>query len=112
SLSVYTGDIKAPLHHLAAVRRAVAGRAVLEIAYVRLDGQATQRRIRPLQAEYWGQVWTCTAWCELREDFRVFRIDRIEACRQTGENFRSEPGKTYRDYLARFDRESSSGGLA
>ncbi|TXH82382.1 WYL domain-containing protein, partial [Thauera aminoaromatica] len=25
----------------------------------------------------WGQTWTLGAWCELRGDFRSFRLDRI-----------------------------------
>jgi predicted DNA-binding transcriptional regulator YafY len=61
---------------------------------------STERRIRPLQTEYWGRVWTCAAWCELREAFRVFRVDRIEACTGTGEVFTHEAGRTYTDYIA------------
>ena len=37
------------------------------------------RVIRPLQLDYWGRVWTVTAWDETARDFRVLRIDRIEA---------------------------------
>ena len=40
--------------------------------------RASSRTIRPLQMEYWGRVWTLTAWCETRADFRSFRVDRIE----------------------------------
>jgi predicted DNA-binding transcriptional regulator YafY len=60
------------------------------------------RTIRPLGLEYWGKVWTLTAWCELLDDFRAFRIDRIKSWEITGEVFKDESGKTYRDYLANF----------
>jgi predicted DNA-binding transcriptional regulator YafY len=63
----------------------------------------TERRIRPLQTEYWGRVWTCPAWCELRGGFRVFRADRVERVEDTGEVFAPEPGRTYVDYLATLD---------
>ncbi|MEO1793963.1 MAG: WYL domain-containing protein, partial [Pseudomonadota bacterium] len=33
---------------------------------------------------YFGPVWCLAAWCELRDDFRVFRLDRIAARHQTG----------------------------
>ena len=36
------------------------------------------RAIRPLGIFFWGATATLGAWCELREDFRNFRIDRIE----------------------------------
>lgn len=50
--------------------------------------------------EYRSRVWTCMAWCELRSDLRVFRVDRIEACADTGDAFAIEPGRSYADYLA------------
>lgn len=86
--------------YLGALRRAVADKQVLDIDYQRLDGTSSHRRIRPLQVEYWGHVWTCLAWCEQRDAFRLFRIDRISACTPTGESFLPEAGKSYADYLA------------
>ncbi len=47
----------------------------------------------------WGRIWTCPAWCELREGFRVFRVDRIESCQDSGDTFALIPGRTYGDYL-------------
>ncbi|MGC8203048.1 WYL domain-containing protein [Aliiroseovarius sp. PTFE2010] len=52
-----------------------------------------------MQTQYWGRVWTCSAWCEKRSAFREFRIDRIQSCDTTGDTFRSEVGKTLQDYL-------------
>ncbi|WED27232.1 HTH domain-containing protein [Vibrio sp. DW001] len=44
----------------------------------------TQRAIRPLGLAFWGNGWTLASWCEIREDFRVFRLDRIHnACLTT-----------------------------
>ena len=40
------------------------------------------------------------AWCEMRTDFRSFRLDRIEAP-HLGERFEGEAGKTLDDFLAR-----------
>ena len=108
-LAVYASIAAAPCEQLGALRRAVAERQVLEINYRGPESALTRRRIRPLQTEYWGRVWTCPAWCELRHAFRVFRVDRIEACSETGEAFVLEPGRTYADYLATL---SSSAGEA
>jgi predicted DNA-binding transcriptional regulator YafY len=99
-LAVYASIAAAPCEQLGLLRRAVAERRVVEIGYRGPDGALTERRIRPLQTEYWGRVWTCPAWCELRNAFRVFRVDRVEACAETGDTFALEPGRTYADYLA------------
>jgi predicted DNA-binding transcriptional regulator YafY len=99
-LAVYASVAAAPCEQLGELRRAVAERRVVEIGYRGPDGPLTERRIHPLQTEYWGRVWTCPAWCELRGAFRVFRVDRVEACTETGDTSALEPGGTYADYLA------------
>lgn len=58
-----------------------------------------QRIVRLLRLEFWGRAWTLTAWRELRTDFRVFVVDRIENLEATDRGFRDERGKSYKDYL-------------
>ena len=85
--------------HMAPLRAAIRSKRKVEIGYNSLDGAVTRRLTRPLQMEYWGRVWTLTAWCELRQDFRVFRVDRIETLDVSYDTFKDEPGKTLADYL-------------
>jgi predicted DNA-binding transcriptional regulator YafY len=88
---------------LAALRRAVRNRSKLSFAY-RNEGQvATRRTVRPLLISFFGPVWTLTAWCELRQDFRTFRLDRVSECEILAEQFRPEPGRTLNDYLRGMD---------
>lgn len=96
-------DAARGFRHMPQIRQAIRARQKLRIAYESLSGEATRRVIRPLQMEYWGRVWTITAWCELREDFRVFRIDRIDSLSPLPELFVDEPGKALDDYLSRTD---------
>ena len=62
----------------------------------------TERTIRPLGVFFWGRTWTLAAWCELRDDFRNFRLDRASDAVQLHDAFEDEPGKTLRDLLARY----------
>ncbi|MEO1694305.1 MAG: YafY family protein [Pseudomonadota bacterium] len=64
-------------------------------------GDETARTVRPLSLAYFGAVWLLAAWCELRDDFRVFRLDRINDFELTDRVFKHERGKTLRDFLAR-----------
>ena len=82
-------------------REALAARRKLYLAYEAPTG-ATTRTIRPLGLFFWGQKWTLAAWCELRGDFRDFRIDRMRETRVLDERFEDEPGKTLRDLLTRY----------
>jgi predicted DNA-binding transcriptional regulator YafY len=84
-----------------AIRAAIRARQKLRITYRDDAGALTDRVIRPLQLDYWGRVWTATAWCELRADFRVFRVDRIDDITVLPQLFVDEPGRSLADYLAR-----------
>jgi predicted DNA-binding transcriptional regulator YafY len=55
--------------------------------------------VRPLAAFFWGRTWTLCAWCELRDDFRSFRLDRVQSLECLAADVVDEPGKTLRDFL-------------
>lgn len=94
-------EAQAGFAHMPPIRAAIRAGQKLQIDYTALTGQTSQRTVRPLEMEYWGRVWTLTAWCEMRGDFRVFRIDRITALTPLPALFVDEPGKTIEDYRAR-----------
>ncbi len=64
-------------HLLDRIESATEAGCYLAFAYRDEAGQATRRTVRPLGLWFWGKVWTMVAWCELREDFRMFRLDRM-----------------------------------
>lgn len=72
----------------------------LRLRYRAESGAVTERDVRPLGLWFWGRVWTLVGWCELREDFRMFRADRILDMAE-GNRFPDEPGKRLRDFYAR-----------
>ncbi|WGS85738.1 YafY family protein [Methylomonas sp. UP202] len=80
-------------------REALDAKRVLQIDYRRGDGEFSQRRIRPLGLYFWGNVWSLVGWCELRGDFRNFRLDRIELARVLEETFSEDPGQTLQDFI-------------
>src|SRR6185369_4954970 len=76
-----------------------SGRKVM-VAYRRGDGESSQRTLWPLGLVFWGHCWTLGAWCELRQAFRTFRVDRIKAVEVLAETFDDRHGHLWRDYLA------------
>jgi len=93
-------DAAAGFRHMPDLRRAIRGKNKLDLRYESLGGDISTRIVRPLQLEYWGRVWTCTVWCELRWDFRVFRVDHILELTVLAAKFTDESGKTLPDYMA------------
>lgn len=88
---------------LKALRDAVQQQRLVRLVYLDLEDQPSERRVRPLACLYWGKVWTLSAWCELREDFRTFRVDRIELCEPLDATYAQEPGRTLADLMRRVE---------
>lgn len=81
-----------------ALRRAIRTKHKAEFRYEALNGKLSRRRIRPLSLAFFGPVWLVTGWCESREDFRNFRLDRITQLIIGDERFSDEKGKRLIDY--------------
>jgi len=86
--------------HLALLRGAIKQRQKIGFNYVRQDGEHSSRVVRPLGLFYWGKVWTFVAWCELRDAFRHFRLDRIKRMEALNERFKILPGRSLQDFLS------------
>lgn len=70
----------------------------LDMTYADEKGRKTERVVRPLGVWFWGKVWTAICWCELRTDFRMFRLDRIMGLEPL-DRFRPVKGQTLRDFF-------------
>ncbi|MBQ76095.1 MAG: DNA-binding transcriptional regulator [Gammaproteobacteria bacterium] len=86
-------------NNLEMVRVASEERKKLEVCYRSLRGEETRRKIWPLILYFWGNKWTLGAWCELREDFRSFRVDLIVEVVDSGETFAAAPGRDLQAYI-------------
>jgi len=92
---------------LALFRKAIRQRRKMRLNYRSAAEAETDRTVRPLAIEAWGHAWTATAWCELREDFRMFRLDRIVEASILDDIFKPEKGRTLADYMRRLREERS-----
>ncbi len=97
-----TSEVRARIDEIAS---AVAARHRLALRYADAEGQETERTVCPLGLWFWGKVWTLVAWCELRVDFRMFRLDRIAHMDIDATPFRPERGKTLADFYRLMEEE-------
>jgi len=72
---------------LDSLHAAINGLQVVELDYQREDGAVSSRPVRPLCLAFWGPAWTLGGWCEMRRDFRNFRLDRIQDFRVLDRKF-------------------------
>lgn len=85
-------------------RKAIGDKRFLQMSYCRADGEQSLRRIRPLGLYFWGNVWTLVGWCELRNDFRNFRLDRMQSLRTGEATFSDIEGQNLEDFIKRMTR--------
>lgn len=62
---------------MAPIRAAIRAGVKLGFSYRAADGKTSQRTVWPLALGFMERVRMLVAWCELRQDYRHFRLDRI-----------------------------------
>ena len=77
NLLVGGGEVIPTVVDLSAIRLAIRNERKLAIAYRNADGTATERTIWPFAIGFFDRVRVVIGWCELRVDYRHFRLDRI-----------------------------------
>lgn len=82
----------------AALRAATWDEETVRFAYTDGKGAASVREVDPLGIIFLQDTNMLMAWCHLREDFRVFRLDRMDDLDRTGRSFRPRRVPMLRDY--------------
>ena len=82
---------------LGKLRAAIRGCRKVRFSYRDEKGTETRRKVRPLSLWFYPPVWMAASWCELRNDFRFFRTDRMSDIEFLSEPFAQEPGKSAQD---------------
>jgi predicted DNA-binding transcriptional regulator YafY len=93
---------------LGQLRRGIETRRKLALSYRDAGDRLSERVVRPLALYFWGPTWTLGAWCELRTDFRNFRVDRIDGLTLADETFELQPPVTLEDFIRAMQSEETA----
>jgi len=95
-----------PLHgqRLEAVRQSINRRRTLRLGYADAQERITERTIWPLALYFWGGTWLVAAWCELRDDFRSFRLDRVREMVEA-DPYPDQQGRRLTDFVRAVQRQ-------
>lgn len=85
---------------LTEVRRAIRETRKLRIAYQDAEGRQSRRTIWPIAMAYYVDATLLGAWCELRHDFRHFRVERILSSAALDETFPTDGGRLMERWFA------------
>ena len=101
SLVHHYGDRARPGGPVPVLRDAAWEERAVRIAYADREDRATERTILPLAIAFVEGEVVCLSWCCLRQDFRMFRTDRIREATPDGPSFRPRRAALLSDYLSR-----------
>jgi predicted DNA-binding transcriptional regulator YafY len=103
SAPVFVSGAGAPVAEsvdLSVVRQAIRNDRKLDIAYADEAGARTRRVIWPIAVAYYVQATLIGAWCELRQDYRHFRTDRVSTLTVLDERYPSDNGRLMAEWQA------------
>lgn len=88
------------------IHRAVSTQQVLALHYRDEAGQLTWRDVQPLGIFFQGEFWLLVAWCERREDYRCFRVDRCLSITPLDRRFSECADRSLSDFLRKIRDET------
>ena len=95
------------------LKKAAITHKVVTIVYVSSYCKKTMRKIHPLKLFYKSKEWYVKAYCTVKNDFRLFKINRIVECELLNEDFipvdfpnlQDTEQNTYNKIVLRFPKE-------
>jgi predicted DNA-binding transcriptional regulator YafY len=97
---VSEGSNAAPGVDMSELRGAIRDSRKVHIAYADESGRRSHRTIWPIAMAYYVDVTLVGAWCELRADYRNFRVERIQSSKVLDEHFDQHGGRLFREWSA------------
>lgn len=90
---------------LEAIRQAIGSRHKLLLDYRDAQARSSQRVVWPLALAFFGGTWVLAAWCETREDFRSFRLDRVQRMSEQA-HYPDRNGRRLNDFVLAMRRQT------
>lgn len=85
--------------HLSVLQNCISSKCMIELDYKNNNGETSKRLIEPIGLIFYAFGWHLIAWCHLREEYRDFKVQRIQNVRETGMPFKKERHIELNDYM-------------
>ncbi len=85
------------------VRQAIRDEKPLRIDYQDGEENKSQRTIYPFSLAFFDSVQVIGAWCKLRQDFRHFRVDRINRIKMLNQRYSPGREQLFREWQRQYN---------
>jgi predicted DNA-binding transcriptional regulator YafY len=87
TISLASAQVVPPVDVLARIASACRDNMRVKLSYKDRDGKSSSRILEPLRLAHTGSRWYLVAWDTQRDDWRTFRVDRVERVISAGPQF-------------------------
>jgi predicted DNA-binding transcriptional regulator YafY len=85
--------------YLTELQKALGDKREIHIRYQSGEDAITERTLEPIGLCHYGQAWHLIGWCKLRNNYRDFRVSRIQQLQILENTFESETHPSLQEYL-------------
>lgn len=91
--------------HARLIRESIRDERIIEMDYQDAQGNVTQRTVHPFTIAFFDSVQVVGAWCTLRNQFRAFRVDRIDSITPTDRQYFPGRESLFKEWRAHSEAE-------
>ena len=85
--------------YLVDLQKALGDKKEIHIRYQSGQDAVTERSLDPIGLCHYGQAWHLIGWCKLRNNYRDFRVSRIQQLQILDKTFEPETHPSLQEYL-------------
>ena len=93
------GNTESYKQTLALIEKCIEERTILTVGYRDREGVLTEREIEPHTIILKQGLWYCYAYCHMRQEFRLFKVGRIEKSKATSKSFERRSTENLKETL-------------
>ncbi|TZF83212.1 YafY family transcriptional regulator [Pedobacter sp. BS3] len=86
-------------NYLSALQNAISAKKIIDIDYRNSQDEISRRELEPIGLVFYALNWHLIAWCHKRNEYRDFRVSRIQKIRNLDIPFRKTDHITLNEYM-------------
>lgn len=84
---------------LSELQKAIAHKLIIEMGYQNKEGVSSTRLVEPIGLVFYALAWHLIGWCHKRQEYRDFKVARIQHMHCTNRQFTIPRHQTMNDYM-------------
>ena len=95
----YPIRLKNDFEYMSPLQNAITTKTKVDIQYKNNKEELSKRIVEPIGLVFYAFAWHLIAWCELRKDYRDFKIERMMGIKDTGLAFSNQSHISINEYM-------------